>query len=470
MDEDLVARAMRHYAEACTASGHALSGSVDTQCRCGTVAARLEEDRDLRIKAQIFDVQRSRVQAAVNAEEQPDASWTFSALVRLVVDELPDPFQGFDRPFKRIVFLTSALARIAESGVSIDAIVRIGLRHRFKRSAAILASAMLPGISLTGSRNSIPDRTLAWADLLDRCIAESDPGDVVDNVAETESLGDALFERIRKARIGLFADKVAGWLERAPIIDIVSWRYTDLADRSKISEDDLNFPGGQEAVAWLLDRFSLTHYSDWQRTSLYWELRYANNPESTAIEAGVPLSVLRQRPAHVGTVVDAVVTRGSSPLDHENLLGNLTFDQLSSHVLESLKNGRAQQTSELLREITRKYPTLAEARSMFGFALIPVLPDEALDVIGRCLADPENVNVELLRINKASALWRLRRSAEALVVVEGLHVTGFDDDLWLWKPEDLESASESEDFEPGSFNAQEWIAQALKILKGDVAQ
>ncbi|MGI6873932.1 hypothetical protein [Amycolatopsis sp. 3B14] len=456
MDDDLVATAARYFAEACERSGHTLGRRDGQECRCGQLADRLEGERQARFEAETYDVSKYQLQAS-GVDEFPTLEWPAPALIRTVTDDLTTPPWLAKNPQRRMVKLTSALARIGERGLPPDALVRIGLRRRIKFQITSLVIGFYREQFPDELVDKLPEDLQQWLRLASDCMDTADST----GAGRDDSWLLNLLPNIEQGR---FAQKLANWIDYACMRDLVAWRL-EAEPHGGLDEEDLNIRGGHEAIHWIVDRFSHTHYREWYRTSLYWELRFASNPESTAAEAGVPLTLLAQRPSHTGLLVESIVSRASYALDHETLIGDISRDELLSHIMHLLQNKFFDQAINVLRAVLDRYPGLSQARCMLAFCLTPVDPMQALDELARCEPDARTPE-QLLRINRAAALWRAGKRRDAL---ESLTIdTTFTDNgvFILWQPEDLASEVDAKGIRMNRYAPKKWVHQARTLLSG----
>ncbi|HEX6354543.1 hypothetical protein [Actinophytocola sp.] len=449
MDEELAAVAAGYFADACERSGHSLSPTPSSRCRCRTLADRLENEWHARLEAETFDIPMIHARFAPGADVLPSAEWHPAALFRDFSNEILSPPWLGTNTRKREVRLTLSLARLGELGIPPDAMVRVGFERRL-RSA--IKHHVMSAIS-TGDLQPVALRP--WLNL----VAET-----VDAPAVDTDDGAKHFAMFHAFEGGALAERIRSWTSTAPIECLLSWSYTEEKD-ADLREEDVNIRGGHEAIHWLVDRFTHTDYDDWYRASLYWELRFAANPEATASEAGLPLSLLNQRPLHTGLLIESIVSRASYALDHELLIGNVSGEELSSYVVTLLRNGAVDQAVVVLRSVLDKAPGLWSERSMLGFCLIPKDPEGALEQINRC-AQEVGGGTALLLANRASAFMRLKQTDRAQNVLRNVRKLGDTQTYILWNPADLVHEGDHASVRIDWYPLREWVEEATSHMVG----
>lgn len=452
MDEDFVARAARYFADACQASEHRLNNNrLDGQCTCHQVADRLEASRNDLVRTQTFDVGR---EAVIYSATFPDQQWSVPALMRDVRERIQDsPWISQDNA-QRAIWITAALARLGEHGVPPDGLVRFGLSHLLKAQISALAVSAHAHLKVADrTRSAIPARLLRWAEVLDQCPDQS---------GSWPEANQNFLTRLSRAMGGDFTDRFNDWIGAASIKDIIAWNY-DAEPHQDLRPEDLGFTGGPEVMEWVVDRFTKTRYTEWRRSSLYWELRFASNPAITSTESGVPMSVLLQRPAHVSVAVDAIVARASQPHVEERFIANMSLIDLHHYVIALISNDSLGQAIDLLREAISERPSVPVLRNMLGFCLIPIDPEAALKELEDC--EPgELVSGLLIQLNQIAALWRIGRFVEARRLALDLQkVPTSDNKFLLWRPDRINDRPMEAWDGLGTFSAQEWVAELLDI-------
>lgn len=446
MDEDLAATAANYFADACERSGHVLGSRNGENCRCRALARRLASERQARLNAETFDVSRIHFSCAPNVTTLPNGEWHPAALFHSVAKDVVSHPWLDQSELQRKIRLTLALTRIGELGVPPDVIVRVGFRRRIKAAIKVRVMSELSAGSAIGS---VPLELGVWLDL----VAETVDSAVIESDDDSRLL--SMFHAFEH---GAFAQRMDNWMDSAPIESIFSWLYTE-EKAHDLREEDINIRGGHEAVYWLVDRFTHTHYRDWYRTSLYWELRFAANPELTATEAGLPLSLLSRRPSHTGLLVESIVARASYALDHESLIGDVSNQELLSYVFELLRSGAIDQAIGVLRSILDKYPTLWAVRSLLGFCLIPKDPRVALEQIDKCAREVGG-GTALLLANRAAAFMRLNQFDRAQNVLRNVRKLEDAETYILWNPADLRDKVGYSSHRIGWYRLRDWVDEA----------
>jgi len=403
-DRRLLALAAARFAEHCAEADHQLSSSGSAPCGCRALAAQAALDVDRLEHAQSFDAGQEHAEHLLGF---PDRTWTSTALLREVVDSwTTEPWNDMRGWFQRGVWTTAALARLGERGIPADALVRRGLQRRFRlRLTALVVTARADLAVREGDspRPPIAPPLMPWIDALASCGDQS-----VDR--DTDAARN-LPVRIAKALTGEFRDVVDAWLADSAIKDIIAWRF-DADPHDGLAEGDLMVPGGSDALGWLIDRLECTRLHDWREASLLWEIRYLDEPEETAADAGIPLVLLNERPTHLDLVIQALRRSVRYKLVDDAVLGGLSVSELTSQVIALIGDGHLITAVELLDAGVAERPYHQQLRSLLAFCLIPLEPDRALDLLN-ALSVHGTLSDGLLGVNRAAAYLRRGEVAAA---------------------------------------------------------
>ncbi|MDX3658464.1 hypothetical protein PV646_14240 [Streptomyces sp. ID05-26A] len=453
MDDELVADAVRRYAEACASNDHSLCDHHES--RCDQLAFELAERLRQHRLASIFDVGRELV---THQDTYPDQSWTTAALLRYVADTIcVPPWWGTLSDAQRTVWLTSALARLGEKGIPPDAVVRRMLKGRLLRSItaqAIYAQAHIASISDGDPQEYMPRGVLPWVALLDSTGCPLQDGDT----RETAN-------KVSAALNGQFADEVTMWLESASIKDIVEWSL-EYEPHQELRESDLAVKGGLSALSWLQDRYTETSYSDWQRSSLEWELRYAHDAEGTAYTAGVPSRVLRERPTSSKLVISAMIHRADRPHPEEEVIAGSSLNDLRDRVLNFIDEGHIAKAVNILSEAVSLYPGMNDLRCWLAFCMIMTDPREALSHLARCQPS-DSVPTALIAANVSAAQVAANYTEPAIERLRLLSEDREPQEFLLWHPEELalpvseRSSGRLTSGRIGTYSIREWSSKLL---------
>lgn len=217
--------------------------------------------------------------------------------------------------------------------------------------------------------------------------------------------------RLAKALTGDFRTVLDSWFEQASIKDIISWRF-DAEPHEGLVEADLTLLGGPSALDWLIDRLDKTRLQDWREASLLWEIRYLDEPEQTAADAGVPLALVEDRPSHLDLVIPALRRSARYDLVDDPVLGGLSYSELVEDVTALIGDGRLTTVVELLDAGLAEQPYHQQLRAMLAFCLIPIESDRALDLLGE-LSVHGTLTDGLLSVNLAAAYLKRGNASDA---------------------------------------------------------
>jgi hypothetical protein len=261
----------------------------------------------------------------------PDDSWSVPALMRLVHDSF---MQGplVRDAVRRGIWVTAALARLAESGLPPDIIVRVAMRNELQRRVTLTAVSLAiddpPGIRADQTRQH---PLKPWVQALRSCADQQFDGDCMPASKAAEANARALR--------GEFSAVFNSWLRDTAIAGLLAWDLHGVP-HGPLGDEDLCVPGGEIAGNWVYDRNVHTSVQEWRRSSLDWELRYASTPDVAAQDAGVSLTVLRQRPSLVGPVVAEIVRRTRTPGASDAIVAGLTRHDLLEQAILLIGDGQ----------------------------------------------------------------------------------------------------------------------------------
>lgn len=449
--------ALERYADDCAATGHAMCQDLGTAATGVDGLPPCEEMRYARRQVRLDEQAWSRFDVRYElmkcVDRFPDDTWSVPALMRLVHDSF---MQGPLVPNlqRRGVWVTSALARLAEVGFPPDMIVRTAMKDELQRRLTLAVVALaLDCDASTAAKEVVTHPLLPWVDVLKSCENQQVDGERLSSASASEVAARALR--------GRFAGVFSTWLRDTAIEGLLAWNLTGLP-HGPLGDDDLALPGGDIAGQWVYDRNVHTSLQEWRRSSLDWELRYSSAPEVAAQDAGVSRVVLSQRPSLIGPVVAEIVRRTRAPGASDAIVAGLTRQELLEQVVLLIGDGQPSMPVTLLKEAVRKYPQDLPLRNALGFCLIPTDPAAALEQFSRCTPS-STLSPQLLAVNRAAALTRLGRHLEASEAA-GAALTDEEGSVLLWPCETLlESRS------PGSAALElttpgRWAAQLRQRL------
>jgi hypothetical protein len=454
-DRRLLKRAADRFARDCAAGGHELSPAGSEACGCRALAARVERDADRLERAQTFDVGREHMQ---HRNRFPDQKWTSSALLREAIESWMTPPWRDDRgSLKRGIWATAALARLGERGIPADALIRRGLQRRFRSrltSLAVPARADLAVREESSARPPVAAPLMPWIEALAACGDQS-----VDR--DTDAARN-LPVRLAKALTGEFRTIVNSWFEEASIKDIISWRF-DAEPHEGLIEAELTIPGGPSALDWVIDRLERTRLHDWREASLLWEVRYLDEPEETAADAGVPLALVEERPSHFDLVIQALRRSARYRLVDDPVLGDLSYSELVDQVTALIGDGRLATVVELLDAGVNERPYHQQLRAMLAFCLIPAEPDRALTMFDG-LSVHGTLSDGLLGVNRVAAYLRLGDVAAAEGELAKVLNEARNSEALLWPLNRLLDYESTPDA-LHSTTTHEWASEVLQHLR-----
>ena len=387
------------------------------------IAAKLEQDGDSLDRASQFD---AAVEVFRYDDTFPDDSWSYAGLVRFVRDSLLEvPWSYGGGSFKRTVWLSAALARLGEHGVSPDLLVRVGLKSelqaRIQGRCAIAVAGFLPG---GRGQGKVIVRTLQpWVAALYPALN-----------LESGSIDEM------PDRSGDFALVFREWLERAPIQDIFSWKLD--CQFGKPDANDLWESGGAEGIRWLLDRYSKTHLDGWNESSLILELKYLLEPAGVSASVSLPSKILADRSTHQNLVVDALRWSTRIRNSNERLLVGFTESEFIDHAVGLISSGEIDGLRALLLDAANKAPLDDRVKSVWAFCLIPSDPNKALGLLSQLRLVP-TISSDLLVVNELQCLMVLGGISALEERITEIRQLNSELEFYGWVPSDLVSGEKS---------------------------
>lgn len=380
---------------------------------------------------------------------EPDASWPIAALVRCIQTFLARPPWG-DDAFRRSVWLTSAMARLGERGLSADAVVRTCAAPAIRRRLAFhIATAWHLSSSLSKEEEmQVPDELEPWLEQFELLTGVSAG---VERVLPLEEL-------LVKASTGVFGKFIDEWIADTAISHLIAWRLADSL-KVEVLHSDVVLGGGAAATHWVFDRFSETYMDDWHEESLAWELSYATSPTLTAERAGFPEALLKERPTSTYLILEAIVRRHTTqrtlPTD---AFAGIDVGQVQDQIIFLATAGDIKQAQDLARAAVEKTPHDTRLQNAFFFASIPSNP-----VIARGHFEEHSGGMLLTRLNVLACYLVEGKFDEAqtlLQAVRDIESTGVR--AWLWSPAFLLDQSNSRVIQ--YYDSQDWVTETWAVL------
>lgn len=403
---------LERLAHECRSSGHLL---CDRTQECRTALDRLMAARSGREKAARFDAgeERLRLQA-----EQPNETWTTSALLRTAKDLLLTP--PTKNPWWRSIAITTALARLGERGLSADAVVRTGfardLVQLIVRDAAMFwCAAGLDDVDDV----AVPDILEPWVALLasDRSL-DRHRSELPPHVASVALAGE----------VGAIAEE---WIRNAAIAHVVAWRVVDYLSVER-QPRDLVLDGGKDVTIWVTERFTRTYVPEWRASSLQWEHVFNSDPAEAASAAGVPLALLGERTVTedmLTTALRAKLIDQAAEKFEQRELGDSSIASLA-RLLESGQHRTALQMAQKFHEA---HPQAIHFAMAYAFCLIVTDPHRARANLQSLQISTDRYVVCIRAVNLATCALMdhdLSAAREHL----GTLADGPTQTAWLWEP------------------------------------
>lgn len=429
---------------ACAESGHATCPD-SSDCH-----ALLNEVEALRQQIEAAAYYDNSVPYQEREKFEPNVSWPAAALVRCIETYMAQPPWG-EEAFRRSVWLTSAIARLGEKGLYADAVVRTCVAPALKRRLAFhIATAWHTGLSLSRAEMIIPSVLEPWLLTFEELTHLDPDGDRV----------PALEEVLVKASTGDFNQFIDEWIANTAISHIIAWRL-DGALKVEVLPSDVVLPGGATATRWVFDRFSQTYMDDWQEESLAWELSYAQSPEATAKRAGIPLTLLEERPTASVLAVEAIVRRhtDSTGIVTSTAFAGVDIQEIQEQIVFLATAGDIKQAQDLARAATEKTPHHTQLRNAFAFTLIPSDPAAARSHF----EGTSEVENPLPAFNIVACLLVEEKIEEAQALISALRITTSQSvRAWLWSPHYLLKQPESTVIQ--YYDLAEWLSEVDAVL------
>lgn len=427
---DYVAAASR----ACSATGHQLCNGTGT---CASLNLAIESSSEV-LEGVGADY--------VHHQGEPSHRWSTAQLLRLVSDNLrrlnvPDRL-------RRDTQITSALGKLADRGLSADAIIRTGFGPML---IDLILEGALAGreLVLKGECKSGDLLLGEWVDIL---LASRELHDVS---ATDRSLGRT------RAMNGAFAKEVQRWLYESPIAHLVAWRYS--TDKSPADEGDLVLLNGRGATVWVCERFTKTYLDEWASESLLWEITFLVDSEAVKALAQFDSALLDERRLSLYDIASEVGRRTTSQIGQYQGGPLAELERAQQAVISALDNDDIARAIEQASENIDRFPNEPEIRRNYGFCIIGSDPERALETL--MIYRPAEVEVLASTLNHfniitASYLCNRQAPSESMqILIDGVPQGLPKDSIWLWDPETLTSGPAVVPIE-----LEEWRKRMLRKL------
>lgn len=436
-------------ARSCASRGHDSCRNPDA---CELLLSSVSTADDLVAAALQYDV---AIPYNDHGGSEPNATWPVAALLRCVSTHIVQP-PWREGAFRRSVWVTGALARLGEKGLSADAVLRTCVGPSLKQRILILVATAWHSARLRNLPNSIhPHNLYHWVQRFE---------DVNSLKCSSPDMCPSLEELIMMATTGEFEAVFDDWLSKTAAAHIVDWRLQD-ALIVEVLPSDVVLPGGATATRWVFDRFSETYLDDWAPESLSWELSFTKAPERTALRAGFDALLLEERPTATSLVIDATIRlhSGERPVSSSSDFGGVDAGEIQRQIIFLANSGDIKQARDLARAAMEKAPTDPRWETAYAFMQIPSDPAAARVLFHRQSRYNTQINI-LNALNIASCFISEGNRASALETLAQLQkAVSPNVKFWLWDPEYLlqDQGGSSIHF----YSSTEWIEQVKDLLK-----
>ncbi|MFS0704038.1 hypothetical protein AB6N23_05880 [Cellulomonas sp. 179-A 9B4 NHS] len=365
-----------------------------------------------------FDVSKEVLE---RGGEWPGHHWSTPALLRLVKTEALEPPRR--DPRRRIMRVTTALARLGERGIPADAVVRTCLGPALVRQIIIEAAS----IWVLTNDGRLPRGAFAemeaWMDLFD-----SDP-------ALTGVDRSSLPEVVSATITGDVARRAREWLRDASMAHVLSWRLDGYL-KTDVEESDIMLPAGVGATLWVSDRFTETYLDKWSRESLEWELVFLHEPVETAGRVGLAVELLRERPVTMQQIVDALSRRLSGAVGDDPVAHGLRTEEIIHAIVGMIRDGQQSAAQEMAARAVRQAPENGYLCNVLAFCLIPVNSDASHQVLDRLIGTRDARVRATVAMNRATLYIAEKNASMARAIVAEVPNNGWQ--VWCWAPDSLD--------------------------------
>jgi hypothetical protein len=407
---DRVTEALARFAVECAARDHAWCAGEDG---CAEALAEHRATVATDAMAASFDVSKELL---VYGGAWPDQTWSTTALLKLVETEAVEP--PYRDPRRRILRVTTALARLGERGLPPDAVIRTCLGPTLIRQIIIHVAS----VWVLAREGRLPREKLG---MLEAWLAALDGEPALGGVDEP-TLPDAVAAAIN----GETARVAQRWLRSASMAHILGWRLDGYVE-TDLHEADLTLPAGAGATSWVVDRFTETYLDQWSRESLDWELVYLQDPRATAERVGVPLPLLEERPLTQRQVVDALSRRLSGAVGNDPVAQGLRTEEIVHAIVGLVRGDQLDAAHELAARAARNAPDNPHLCNVLAFCLIPTDRPSAHRALDRLdgVRDPRAQGTAAM--NRATLFLA---DGDADQAEQAMAAVPDDGQIWCWDP------------------------------------
>lgn len=407
---DRVAAALTRFAAECAARNHAWC-TGDDDCAAALAEHRAAVATDA--AAASFDVTKELL---AYGGAWPDLTWSTTALLKLVKTEAVEP--PYRDPRRRILRVTTALARLGERGLPPDAVIRTCLGPTLIRQIIIHVAS----VWVLAREGRLPREKLG---MLEGWLAALDGEPALGGVDEP-TLPDVVATAIN----GETARVARRWLRSASMAHILGWRLDGYVE-TDVHEADLTLSAGAGATSWVVDRFTETYLDQWSRESLDWELVYLHDPGTTADRVGLPLALLQERPLTQRQVVDALSRRLSGAVGNDPVAQGLLTEEIVHAIVGLVRDDQLGAAHELAARAARNAPDSPHLCNVLAFCLIPTDRPRAHRALDRLDGTRDPRARGAAAMNRATLFLAdgdADRAEQAMAAVPE------DGQIWCWDP------------------------------------
>jgi hypothetical protein len=375
----------------------------------------------------------------LQAQERRPARWPLPALIWALKQHLTGGVvDTVGRSRDEEVQL--CLQELARRDFDVDALVRWGMGRDIVE--AVLMGTVIPRLAKTSQLRSVevsetphthelPDLASQWHDLLDDVLALEAPDELqlLFNKSTPEDERRAATEVAQIFR-GTFLQRLHTWMATAPLADIVSWAPPPSLDGLPASTSAAQPPAeDRQRQRWLVDRFTVPYYNDWEQESRHLEFRWLRGDT----DAPCAESLMDIRPRREDDLARTIaVATVLAPVGPENYMSSLR-----SRGLSLLAEGRRTAAAAVLDSIRDFNWDLPEPHNDYGFALLPDDPEAALQALR--MANNLGYTLTVNTANRALAYAMLDQPDQVYSLAEAVLINYENedaDDGILWAPGD----------------------------------
>ncbi|WP_216395576.1 hypothetical protein [Arcanobacterium phocae] len=221
---------------------------------------------------------------------------------------------------------------------------------------------------------------------------------------------------------------------------IIGWKIEGYSE-SRPTVDDESLAGGHSAGLWIYDRFSKTYISEWDRSSLLWELAFLNDPEVVAEQVEISLNVLKEREVSYLQVIEASLSVASraefSGIFGNKMLRGILADDVAEIIYEALVSHQYDLAVSLAKSMWEQEPDNGLLKSIYAFSVLPRDPNLAKE-----LFQSEEVSKvlerDILKIDLACCHLAMNDVITAQQFLKGTSVSE-GREIWgcFWLPESI---------------------------------